>query len=200
MAIYGSPKSKPPARIERWAIRLQPCDATVIYRPGSDNPADFLSRQPCRHVNRASREEKVVEEFVNYVTVNSVPKAMSIEHVRRETLIDPTLQAVIQALRTGKWYQNIPDNVHNESYKSYRLLRNELTATVDGGTLLRGHRLVIPATLQTEAVDLAHEGHQGIVRTKALLREKIWFPGMDKMVEHRVKSCMPCQASVPETK
>ena len=33
-----------------------------------------------------------------------------------------------------------------------------------------------------------------------LLREKIWFHGIDKMVEHRVKSCMPCQASVPETK
>ena len=113
VAIYGSPKSKPPARIERWTIRLQPYDATVIYRPASDNPADLLSRQPCIHVNRASCEEKVAEEFVNYVTVNSLPKAMSIEHVRRETLIDPTLQAVIQALRTGKWYQNLPDDVRN---------------------------------------------------------------------------------------
>ena len=84
--------------------------------------------------------------------------------------------------------------------KSYQQLQDELTASVDGDTILRGHRLIIPAALQTKAVDLAHEGHQGIVKTKALLREKIWFPGIDKMVERRVKSCIPCQASVPETK
>ena len=84
LVIFGSPKSKPPARIERWAIRLQPYNAAVIYHPGPDNLADFLSQQPCRHVNRASRQEKVAEEFVNYVTFNSVHKTMSI--VRRETL------------------------------------------------------------------------------------------------------------------
>ena len=119
VSIYGNPKSKPPARIERWAIRLQPYNATVIYRPGSDNPADFLSRHPYKGANRTSREEKVAEEFVNYVTTNSVPKAMAIEHVRRETLVDPTLQAVIQALRTGKWHQNLSNEVHVDSYKSY---------------------------------------------------------------------------------
>ena len=200
VSIYGNRKSKPPTRIERWAIRLQPYNATVIYRPGSDNPADFLSRHPHKDANRASREEKVAEEFVNYVTINSVPKAMAIEHVRRETLVDPTLQAVMQALRTGKWQQNLSNEVHVDSYKSYQQLQDELTASVDGDTILRGHRLIIPAALQTKAVDLAHEGHQGIVKTKALLREKIWFPGIDKMVERRVKSCIPCQASVPETK
>ena len=68
VSIYGNPKSKPPARIERWAIRLQPYNATVIYRPGSDNPADFLSRHPYKGANRTSREEKVAEEFVNYCT------------------------------------------------------------------------------------------------------------------------------------
>ena len=46
---------------------------------------------------------------------------------------------------------------------------------------------MIPATLQERIVDIAHEGHLGIVKTKALLRDTVWFPCMDKMVETRVK-------------
>ena len=38
-----------------------------------------------------------------------------------------------------------------------------------------------------------HEGHLGIVKTKALLREKVWFPCMEKMVESKIKACLPCQ-------
>ena len=32
-------------------------------------------------------------------------------------------------------------------------------------------------------VKFAHQGHQGIVRTKQLLSAHVWFPGMDAMVE-----------------
>ena len=40
-AIFNNPKSKPPARIERWMLRLQ-----VIYKKGTFNEADYLSRHP----------------------------------------------------------------------------------------------------------------------------------------------------------
>ena len=56
---------------------------------------------------------------------------------------------------------------------------------------------MIPATLQERIVDIAHEGHLGIVKTKALLREKVWFPCMDKMVETKVKACLPCKVVTP---
>ena len=38
--IWSNPSSKPPARIERWGLRLQPYDLEIVYRPGKDNPAD----------------------------------------------------------------------------------------------------------------------------------------------------------------
>ena len=49
-------------------------------------------------------------------------------------------------------------------------------------------------------VNLAHEGYQGLVKTKSLLREKVWFPHIDKLVESTVKSCEACLIATPECK
>ena len=61
------------------------------------------------------------------------------------------------------------------------------------GLILRGLRIVLPQSLRSSAVKLAHEGHQGICKTKSLLRAKIWFPGIDAMVEEEVRLCRECQ-------
>ncbi|CAC5390144.1 unnamed protein product [Mytilus coruscus] len=44
-----------------------------------------------------------------------------------------------------------------------------------------------------------HEGHQGITKTKAFLRSKIWFPGLNDSVDNAIKDCAACQ-SVTHTK
>ena len=59
--------------------------------------------------------------------------------------------------------------------------------------ILRDHRLIIPDSLRKKVTEIAHAFHQGIVKTKQLIREKVWFPGIDKKVE----SCIPCLACVP---
>ena len=46
LEIICGPTSKPPARIERWGLRLQPYKFRVMYSPGIGNPADVLSRLP----------------------------------------------------------------------------------------------------------------------------------------------------------
>ena len=40
---------------------------------------------------------------------------------------------------------------------------------------------------------LAHESHQGVAETKQLLREKVWWPGIDNDVETMIKNCHACQ-------
>ena len=39
---------------------------------------------------------------------------------------------------------------------------------------MRRTRIVIPQNLKSEELLLAHEGHQGIVKTKSRLRIKVW--------------------------
>ena len=73
---------------------------------------------------------------------------------------------------------------------TFSRLRNELTVVnvKNGKVVLCNNRIVIPKSLQLKIVLLAHEGHQGIVKTKQLLREKVWFVGIDKQVEELCKS------------
>ena len=59
--------------------------------------------------------------------------------------------------------------------------------------LLRGNRLVVPESLREKVLDLAHEGHQGIVRTKQKLRCSVWWSGIDVDAERLVRSCHACQ-------
>ena len=47
-------------------------------------------------------------------------------------------------------------------------------------------------------VEIAHEGHQGQVRTKQLLRADVWFPGMDSLCDKFVSMCIYCQFNTPD--
>ena len=43
--------------------------------------------------------------------------------------------------------------------------------------------------LRERILSTAHQHHLGIVKTKGLLREKVWWPGIDKDVEQMIKLC-----------
>jgi hypothetical protein len=74
-------------------------------------------------------------------------------------------------------------------------MKDELSVNEQQNLLLRGDRIVIPQSLQNRCIELAHEGHQGITKTKSLIRSKVWFPNMDNQVEQAVRNCVPCQVN-----
>ena len=189
--IFNNPQSKLPPCIERWLMKLQDYNITVKYAPGSTNPADYMSRHPVDSSNQSHKDEAFTESHVNFVTQLSVPKAITREQLANATNNDRTLQSVIHALQTGNWFQVIGDD---PLAKVFFNLKSELSVS-DDGILLRGTR-VIPESLQKHCVKLAHSGHQGIVKTKNLVRSKIWFSGLDKMVETKIKNCVYCQMFV----
>ena len=197
VAIFSNPMSKASARLERWSLRLQPYDVTIRYQPGTENPADYLSRYPLRDVSPNTRQEKVAEEFVNFLAETSTPKAINLTDLKSASRINPTLQAVMRSVQTGKWHENSKDaRVNISDFQSFEKVKDELCTIPD--LVLRGHRIVIPETLREKVIDIAHEGHMGIVQTKALIREKVWFPKIDQMVEEKVKSCLACHATTPK--
>ena len=130
--IY-SPKGKPPLRIERWALRLQPYRFKVIHMPGKTNPADVVSRLPLSA--QSPWERNIAEEYIHFITKKAVPKSMTLEQISKATHADGTLQVVAQPV--------VNQPRHSAVFQSSRRVINQ-------------------------TFSLAHEGHQGIVRTKQL--------------------------------
>ncbi|CAB4008236.1 Hypothetical predicted protein, partial [Paramuricea clavata] len=81
VTMFNDPAHQSPQRIKRWTLNLQPYEFTVEYKPGENNPADYLSRHPDRTNKQTRREEKVAEEYVNYIFTNAVPKALTQEEI-----------------------------------------------------------------------------------------------------------------------
>ena len=151
-----------------------------------------MSRHPSKQTMTTTRQAKVVEEYVNYIIQTSTPKAVKIEEINDSTSKDPTLQAVVSAVRSGDWStakKNKQVNQHDN--EALEKIKDELIISISSNIILRGTRTVIPQRLQQRVVDLAHESHQGIVKTKDLLRDKVWFPGINQLMEKKVKSCLP---------
>ena len=80
------------------------------------------------------------------------------------------------------------------SSKTVQSRKKELSSTTDG-VILRGTRIVIPSSLQQRAIDIAHETHLGIEKTKSLTREKLWFPQVDNQIRDATEHCITCQAA-----
>ena len=184
-------KSRPPLRIERWGIRLQPYNYVMKYMPGSKNPTDYMSRNPT-NISGTHRHQKMAEQYVNFIAPSSIPRAMKIEDVKQATENDDMMQRVIALCRNGRWFQIQKTDV--AMMREYYNVRDELTVT-DDNILLRGKNVVIPASLINQVVALAHEVHQGIVKTKELLRSKVWFPQMNDIAESAVRRCFACQCT-----
>ena len=124
----------------------------------------------------------IAEEYMNFVTVHAAEAAIQLTVIREHTSKDSNLIAVRKAVESGDWTDElVKPFFHNKN-----------------GVVLRGTiRLIIPRTLQTCIVKLAHTGHQGLAKTKALLHQHAWFPNMDKAAKQEIETCLPCQVNGP---
>ena len=46
-------------------------------------------------------------------------------------------------------------------------------------------------------LQLLHEGHQGINRTQDQARQILYWPGIDRDIEHIIRGCYQCQEELP---
>ena len=161
------------------------------YIPGPKNIADSLSR--LLYAMPSSEHKDQTEEYVKWVAQVSTPVALTTREIERASEHDAELKSVRECLLNGKW--NVLE------FKGYLPVRGELSAI--GKLVLRGTRIVIPKQLRCQVLELAHEGHPGIVAMKQRLRTKVWWPGIDKEVERACKTChgyqLVSQPTKPET-
>ncbi|XP_043063219.1 uncharacterized protein K02A2.6-like [Drosophila yakuba] len=177
-AIF-KPTSKPPARIERWLLRLQSYRFKVIYKTGKENISDILSRL-CQ--SSSSPTTNRMEYSILRVVESAIPKSMTISKIAESSLRDEEVVDAIHSLENNSW----------EREKSTKLHPFRFELSTIGPLLLRGNRIVIPTNLRKRVLELAHEGHPGESAMKRRLRSKVWWPLIDRDAEEFVKTCRDC--------
>ena len=108
LEILYSPRSKPPARIERWVLRLQSFNFTIVYKPGKYNIADPLSRLTTTSLSDTAESDQYIKFVASYVT----PTSLTPGDIEVESSKDHIVQQVRKAVTTGTKAQAPADYKH----------------------------------------------------------------------------------------
>ena len=186
--IFKGRKGEPPIvanRLQRYIHRMAIFDYKVTYKKGLEiGHADCLSRLPINE--KPSLEDENESKICSIRSVESDTKILNAERIKEETENDPILNQVYSNVLNG-WHD---DDVKPELKHFY--LKNR-SLGVEQGCLIYGERTVIPKTLQNLTLSLLHANHIGIVKMKQVARELVYWEGIDRDIEHFIKSCEACQ-------
>ncbi|XP_043237499.1 uncharacterized protein K02A2.6-like [Amphibalanus amphitrite] len=176
------------ARIARWQARLLPYSYSVEYKPGHTIPvADALSRLPLPDTSGAETDGDDIIALVTDDATDALPES----EIRAASEADPALSEVREAIRTG-WPASAREC--SPTLRPFFDVRHELQLR-DDNIILRGpDRVVVPLALIDKYLQVAHRSHEGIVRTKQLLRSLAWWPGMMRATTDLIRDCSTCQA------
>ena len=130
------------------------------------------------------------------------PDRLSPADIKAAQHLDPTLQKLIKAVATGKlpakeqraeW----PDDTRPFINRFHRfcLVDGALHRTVNNPELGTRSVIVVPASLRTKVLQLAHDscGHQGSERVYNLLSRRCFWPKMNDDIIQHCQSCRRCQ-------
>ncbi len=169
-------------------MKLQKYDFDLEYAPGKTMVvSDALSRAYLKDRSSPELEESDLIHHVHSI-LDSLPISTArLTQLQKETASDPVLQQLKQFTLTG-WpqrKQQIPPAV-----KPYYAIRGEISH--NEGLLLKGQRIIIPASLRPTMKAIIHQGHNGIARCKSRARQSIYWPGMNSEIDNLVSRCPQC--------
>ncbi|XP_053619962.1 uncharacterized protein K02A2.6-like [Plodia interpunctella] len=170
-------------------VLSQPIRATY-----DENGADGLSRLPVaaggKQMSHASSNAPAPEQ--TYLHFIQQELLLDYNVIKSKTSRNPLLAKVLSYLRDG-W----PSDCEIMSMKPYFNRKDGLYEEL--GCVMWGHRLVVPDECRERVLRMIHEPHMGIVKSKALARSYVWWPGVNEDVERLCRECAVCasQADAP---
>ena len=105
--------------------------------------------------------------------------------VKLHKLMTPLPYWNTQYRRGGLAVKRIPSEI-----RAFWTFQEELT--IEDGLILKGTRIVVPSTKQSEILKLIHEGHLGLTKCKLGAKETVYWPGLNDQLEKLVLNCQLC--------
>ncbi|KAK2713574.1 hypothetical protein QYM36_009452 [Artemia franciscana] len=159
---------------------------SVEHVPGTSIPvADALSRLPLPETD--AEFEKETKVFVHTLFTN-VPMSYSrLLCIKSSTESDPDLSSLTSTVITG-WPET--RSSCSEKIQKYWNTRHELS--IANGVVLKGDKIVIPATMRREILQQLHRSHMGMEETKQRERSIVYWPGINKNIEEMINQFITC--------
>jgi hypothetical protein len=200
LPFYNDLNKAAPVRITKHRNQICDLSFTDKYLKGQLVPADYNSRHPnpIEDLTEDEREALYIDDGedvqIMRIIMADLPDALSVELIKQAADSDPVYKKLREAVKQGI-------KKMDRDLVPYTSVWTELGVIED--LVCRGEKIVIPdahlprdeGNLREWVVELGHSGHMGVEATKRLLRQRLWFPGMDKKVEKRVSECLACQAA-----
>ena len=178
-----------PIRVQRFRMRMMRYDFSISHVAGKHlATADALSRAPTGEPSGGDHElQQETEAYVQQIMQTLPATEQRTEQIRQCQESDPVCQQLVQLTLQG-WppeKKSLPREL-----KPYHTVQSELA--VADGVLMRGSRIVIPASLRQDVLRCLHKGHQGINKCRDLARQSVWWPGLAAELETLVRNCDIC--------
>ena len=191
LSIKEKPLGQVPMRLQKMLLKLQPYDFKLVSKSSKEIPvADCLSRLPLKDCHYPGLVDDIQQFNVCATEIASVSAFSSpkLEQLKESTKADNDLQNLSTLIIEG-W----PNERHQlpKEMKPYWDFRDELT--VYDGIVFKGERVVIPKAMQSEILHLIHYSHQGLVKSKQLARDIVFWKGMNMQIEDLISKCTTCQ-------
>ena len=192
------------ARQARWSEVLSQFQFRIMYKPGRTNRADALTRREQELENQAASkialrtrtllpaenlDPRILEELTEHVT--------DAEICPIETPELDLIDELLQANRTS---------VSLQEYRKNAEQGTELWA-LEKGLLKHQDRLVVAEenNLRTRLIKEAHAqvstAHLGKNKTRKLIGDRYYWPGMTSDIDRYVRNCHDCRrATIPRDK
>ena len=180
--LFKKPIVEAPPRIQRMMLKVQRYDLDVHYRAGKELlVADTLSRAT------TLPPDDTEDQFEVFLMEDLPISSSRLDDIKMATKEDRTLQIVAEYIQNG-WPKD-RSQVRPEAAPFWQQ-RHQLTMC--NALMMRGSRIVVPASRQKFMLDQVHVGHQGQERCKRRAREVMFWPGMSNHIENMVEDCEPC--------
>jgi len=197
-SLFGPNKATPTLaanRLARWALLLNQYDYKIEYRKTSEHGnADALSRLPVGPDASFDGEEcdADIDTICMINTIGMQIKPIDSAVLAKETSKDPVLSKIIRYTREGWPPKSHASREENQGYSVEDFRRMSTSLSTIHGCLLNGSRIVIPASLKSQVLQLLHCGHMGMQRMKQLARTAVYWPHIDRDIENQSRNCVTC--------
>ena len=197
--ICKKPMNSAPKRLQRMLLYLQKYKFKVVYKKGAHlYIADTLSRAYLPNATQPEefmdvcyvREQALMSELEKTSMLEDTPNDKKrMKKIEEASGRDPVLQKAMNFILTG-WPAD--KKTIEPSLVPYFNIRDELST--ESSLIFKGDRVVIPAELRAESMNLLHRSHLGVEGCLRRARDHVYWPGMNSQFKDYIMKCDICNS------